>query len=198
MSPSGLIPVDPRYDDLNPIRTSLRVIQPDPRVPTGFEQVYRLRTAPNARPGSPDQFARVSGALTAVFPHSEYRRTKRGVQAQIPAGTVYYIGALPGASAFNSVSPQPRPSPSGAPERIGPIVPEQARTRVAAALASPDDSSFIRQTDAHTSPPDGVSRHPAESDLTRAAQPTMLDDESFRSARLRQLLDHAMQTIKSR
>ena len=99
ISPSNLLtpaqpltPVDQRFQDLNPLATSLRSLPTDLRQPSNFDRVYRVRTPGGAQD---EQFARVSGALTALFPRSEYTQTKRGARADVPAGTIFYIGGLP-------------------------------------------------------------------------------------------------------
>lgn len=76
--------------DLGELSTTLRRLQPDLRAPERFEQVYRIP----GRPGAPDRMARVSGAVTAVFPESEYALTKRGTRADIPAGTIFFLGKV--------------------------------------------------------------------------------------------------------
>lgn len=83
-------PVDQGFADTNPLSASTRVLQRDLRAPSGFDRVYRLYGS-----GSGEMYARASGGLTAVFPRSAYRSTSRGIVAEVPAGTVYYIGKLP-------------------------------------------------------------------------------------------------------
>jgi hypothetical protein len=55
----------------------------------GFGKVYEL---PRRR-GQPRRFARVHGALIAVFPLSTYESTDDGETASVPAGTTYYLGS---------------------------------------------------------------------------------------------------------
>jgi hypothetical protein len=55
----------------------------------GFGKVYEL---PRQR-GQPRRFARINGAMIAVFPLSAYVSTKDGEVATVPGGTTYYIGA---------------------------------------------------------------------------------------------------------
>lgn len=55
----------------------------------GFGTVYEL---PRRR-GMPRRFARVDGAVVAVFPYSTYEWTPFGEVATLPPGTVYYVGA---------------------------------------------------------------------------------------------------------
>lgn len=66
----------------------------DMRSQTSFETVYTFQaTDPMARNNG--YFFRVAGAITAVFPRSVYMESRDGVQADIPPGTVFYIGGLP-------------------------------------------------------------------------------------------------------
>ncbi|MFT5424430.1 MAG: hypothetical protein ACI89L_002225 [Phycisphaerales bacterium] len=78
--------VDPGWADASAINDSLRLVPVDLRTPTGFDRVFRLPTVVGGQ-----MFARMDGGLTAVFPRSEYGFG----QALIPAGTTWYIGALP-------------------------------------------------------------------------------------------------------
>lgn len=55
----------------------------------GFGKVYEL---PRQR-GQPRRFARINGAMIAVFPLSAYVFTEDGEVAVTPGGTTYYIGA---------------------------------------------------------------------------------------------------------
>lgn len=78
--------VDPGRADASALSDSLRLVPIDLRTPTAFDRVFRLPTVVGG-----EMFARIDGGLTAVFPRSEYGFG----QALIPAGTTWYIGALP-------------------------------------------------------------------------------------------------------
>ncbi len=96
-NPAELQLVDPRHDDIGPLALSLKDLQPDLRQPSGFDKIYRVG---NHNPRGDDRFARVSGALAAVFNRSEYTsvKTKKGgtrIRIDVPAGTIYYIGGIP-------------------------------------------------------------------------------------------------------
>ncbi len=82
------IPLDAGYADVDPLRTSLRFVEPTLAIDAAFERVYRV-------PGDPDRLYRAAGGLYAVFPLSEYVRTPAGTAAVIPAGTVFHIGPPP-------------------------------------------------------------------------------------------------------
>lgn len=104
-SRGGLTPVDPGVADRGGLGMSLRQLQPDLRVPTNFDRVYRVPGSVSGVPAFPgaepnDRFARISGGLTAVFERSQYlRRTDRpGLIPIVPAGTVFYIGNPPWSS----------------------------------------------------------------------------------------------------
>jgi hypothetical protein len=104
--PSGLVKVQQGVGDVGPLHVDLRVQPLDLRSPLGYDAVYRGQTT-NSFGVSTDYFARISGAVTAVFPHSVYTELGDGIRsADVPAGTVYYIGALP-----PELAGQPEPPP---------------------------------------------------------------------------------------
>src|SRR5690606_35847536 len=77
--------------------------------PLGFDRVYRLRTRdPFSVDGANDVFVRRSGGVTAVFPRSTYRPGPFGPEAEIPPGTVFYVGPLP-AELTGAGEPAPLP-----------------------------------------------------------------------------------------
>lgn len=84
--------VDAGTGDVGPLSESLRVLPLDLRVSDGFENVYRV-TGPDGQ----ERFMRREGALTAVFPRSDYVMTEFGPYAVIPAGTWFMIGEPLGA-----------------------------------------------------------------------------------------------------
>jgi len=91
--PPTLHPVDPLNEDVSPLSRSLRVMQPDLRVPIGFERVYKVEGTPRLyghAPAGEGLMARVSGAVIAVFPRSEY--SSQSGRPVIPAGTVFLLG----------------------------------------------------------------------------------------------------------
>jgi len=109
-SPSTLRRVDEGIEDTGLLRLGGRVAPLDLRMPAGFDEVYRIPGAPSGIPGvpgAPDQFARISGGVAAVFPFSEYTLTKDGLAVLIPAGTKYFIGNLPKSGG----KPTPTPTP---------------------------------------------------------------------------------------
>jgi hypothetical protein len=80
--------VDQGVEDRGGLEKSFRVMPLDLRVPSGFQQVYRV-------PGSENLLMRGNGALFAVFPRSLYRRTVVGNLPVVPADVHYAIG-MPG------------------------------------------------------------------------------------------------------
>ncbi len=97
----GLTPVDAGRPDMSPFSLSFRRLQMDLRLPLGFDQVYQIDPAPPllgavGRPTGAPRFARRSGALTAVFPRSEYQSTEDGVKVIVPADTRFHIGPMDG------------------------------------------------------------------------------------------------------
>lgn len=87
--------IDQAVSDLDPLASSLRLVRPDPRVPTGFSRVYEA-------PGRANQLFRINGGIIAAFPRSVYAGTRAGATAVIPPGTIFYIGGLP---AFDAAPP---------------------------------------------------------------------------------------------
>lgn len=93
--PAGWVRVQQGVADAGPLHVDLRVQPVELRAPMDYDSVYR-GTAPNGYGGTTEYFARISGAVTAVFPQSVYIDTAEGVRsAVVPPGTVYYIGELP-------------------------------------------------------------------------------------------------------
>ncbi len=106
--PSGALPsrftkIEQTIADVDPLRTSIRNLQTDLRHPTDFRDVFQISGSAReaghwgvANPTGGDLFARVHGAVTAVFPQSVYvAAEKGGVIPLVPPGTVFFIGALP-------------------------------------------------------------------------------------------------------
>jgi hypothetical protein len=124
----GLQAVEPGSEDVGPLRISARMLPGDLRAPTAFERVYRVPggvTGVAAVEG--DRYARISGGLTAVFPHSQYLQTTKQTFALIPSGTVFYIGGLPERPATSPALPAANIAPTrvstllGGSSRVGPV-----------------------------------------------------------------------------
>lgn len=102
-----LEPVEQGVGDRGGFQRSLRVLPLDLRLPSGFQQVYRV-------PGQADMMMRGNGALFAVFPRSVYRRTPLGTLPVAPPDTHFSIG-VPGGFRYpggwldrSRVEPDPR------------------------------------------------------------------------------------------
>lgn len=83
--------VEPGVGDVDPLRASLRDLSVDLRSSGDFSTPYRIP----GQTAADDRFVRFGGGTTAVFPRSVYTSTRRGVVAEIPPGTVFYIGGVP-------------------------------------------------------------------------------------------------------
>ena len=80
--------VDQRVADVSPLSLSLREVEVNLRQPDNFEELFEI-------PGLgdlPSRYMRSAGALHAVFDRSVYRADGA---AEIPANTMFYIGAPP-------------------------------------------------------------------------------------------------------
>lgn len=100
--------VEQGVSDTGPLRVGVRDQGVDLLVPTGFRDVFEIQPGGPVPPGgaggpgfnaassnTQKQFARVNGAVIAVFPRSIYTPTEDGIVAEIPPGTIFYIGGLP-------------------------------------------------------------------------------------------------------
>ena len=82
------------------LREGGRQMPVDLRKPLNFEQVYRVEgdlsrlgvLGISPAPGQ-SMYARASGGLIAVFPQSEYVRTRQGAFPIVPANTTFLLGS---------------------------------------------------------------------------------------------------------
>ncbi len=89
-TPSPLVPVDQRIEDVSPLGMSLRQMPPTLREPNNFQELYRFR-------GDDENLVRAQGALYVVFQRSIYGSDKKGnVYPLFSPNTVFYIGPPPG------------------------------------------------------------------------------------------------------
>jgi hypothetical protein len=96
-----LVPIDPGTEDVSRLWEGGRQMPVDLRKPLNFEQVYRvegdlsrlgvLGVSPAA---GESMYARASGGMVAVFPQSEYVRTKQGRFPVVPANTTFLQGSI--------------------------------------------------------------------------------------------------------
>jgi hypothetical protein len=99
--------VEQGTEDTDELSTTLRMSPLDPRLPTGFQRVYRV-------PGSDTLLMRGNGALFAVFEQSVYTRDSKRKDLAVPAGTVFHIG-MPGPQ---HTVPDPAPTNASVKGRI--------------------------------------------------------------------------------
>lgn len=78
--------IEQSVSDRGPLDASLRWLPTGLRLPTGYDQVYRL--------GDGD-LMRANGGLVATFDQSVYQSTRAGIAPMIPASTLFVIGGVP-------------------------------------------------------------------------------------------------------
>lgn len=166
-----LQPVPQGTVDANPLAAPANVQPLDLRLPLGFDRVFRVMEP--GRSMLNQRYARSSGAITAVFPRSQYAPTRDGVIPEIPAGTIFYIGGLPD-DLFSSPPPAIRRGPTYV-DRSVRAVPSAAES-----AASP------AETPARSG--DRVARREI---VERPAPVSIMTDEGFRQARVCELIDRA-------
>jgi len=166
-----LEPVQQGTVDANPLAAPANVQPLDLRLPLGFDRVYRV-----VEPGRSmlnQRYARSSGALTAVFPRSQYTPTRDGVIPEIPAGTIFYIGGLPD-DIFSSPPPAIRRGPNYVDRAV----------RAVPSNAEPADQ-----------PREGVARSADRTTrrelIERPAPSSIMTDEGYRQVRIGELIDRA-------
>ena len=156
-----LTPVDEAVADISPLQISLFDQRVDAGPASAFERVYQT----DALPG---RYARIDGAVWAVFPRSAYVATQDdGLVAIVPENTVFYIGGPPA----SMLAPAPLPVPPSdrwingrVSAYVGPVVRD---TRI-----------------------DGRWRAPAPPPPTAdaASRPTVWSSPAYRRSRMRALL----------
>lgn len=164
-----LVRLDQTRQDTGPLSTSLLMQPTDLRVPLDFEDVYRI----GGPRGDGERLARISGGLAAVFPRSTYRVTSKGVQAQVPPGTVFYLGSLPAEPASAS--------------RVSPVAAAMfANTR--ASTTAPASARIGRHEPAMAVRTQSQIRQDVSD---RDLEGCIMTDEAYRGARVRALLETA-------
>ncbi|MBL0928301.1 MAG: hypothetical protein IBJ11_11730 [Phycisphaerales bacterium] len=164
--PAQPVRVEQTVADRDPLHTSLRQLPTDLRQDEGFEHLYRV-------PGADNRFMRRSGAITAVFPRSQYVATRQGPLPVIPAGTVFYFGLPPADQLAHDAAP--RPMAGAAPSASGRIV--RSELLVEAERLGPAIDSRIDPRPAAQPPPTAA---PAP------AAPAISDD-AYRARRLHEI-----------
>lgn len=173
----GLKRLDQGYEDIDPLRASLRMQPVDLRMPLDFDAVYSLPGR-----GATDRLVRMSGALAAVFPRSEYASMERGVRVLVPANTVFYIGSLP----------------AGAEETPRVVAPGSAAARADLGRADSAADGLARTLDVSTASFANDVGAMSDARVAPRALATagrgIMNDEGYRAARVRQLLETAAAT----
>lgn len=183
--------VDQGTADMGPLAQSARLSRVDLRMPMGFDRVYRVQSETIGE-GAPARYARVSGALIAIFPRSEYQMTERGTSIMVPAGTVYAIGADSAAKVMASqqASSAPQPPPTGLRESTR--VDTRVEMRAESSPMRVDTSVDWSAQAMHTTPP---AAHEAgvwpTGEAVASVPKSLWTDEQYRAARIAALLDHA-------
>ncbi len=213
-STDALRRVDQGFADRSTLSTSLRTFGVDLRAPAGFADIYQLP----GQNGQAGQYVRQSGAISAVFPRSIYVHHDDRVQVAVPPGTVFYIGGLPEALAAPAGSATGRASATASPtslssgvstalsSRADPrAVATQLDTRPTASPPASPPASPARSADAAGTHHPADQAAPAEAG-ERSAQPPrlqpdtpgILTSESYRVARLAQIMAGATRSSHAR
>ncbi len=96
-----MVPIDPGTEDVSNLWTGSRQMPVDLRTPLNFDKVYRVEgdlsrlgvLGVSAQQGQA-MYARASGGMIAIFPRSEYVRTKQGTVPVVPANTTFLLGSI--------------------------------------------------------------------------------------------------------
>ncbi len=159
-------PVDQGIEDVGAgLARSGRVIDPGLRVPSGFQQVYRV-------PGRPGWLMRVDGAIYALFRESVY--DERG--PLIPPGTIFHIGGIP----LEPMAPHP--------DLIARSNRLDARLKAIPLLHQPADPRITAQSPSVMRESNAARPTPQPAPLTEALRGGIVDDGPYRRVRLRELL----------
>lgn len=181
-APSALAqdqPIEQGVADVDPLRRSFRVINPDLRMDVGFEGLYRLDESDAASP-----FYRRAGGVYAVFPQSVYFETRQGLIVDIPPGTVFHFG-----------KPEPAMVPGDALPPGESLSIDRLRLNGASGLRqqsrrSPSPLMQTRQ-DRAAPPTDERNKQDAGGEPEEAApaarEPGVMSDEAYRARRLAQI-----------
>lgn len=141
-------------------------------VPNDFSGVYQIPE--DADTPYAGWFARVSGAMIAVFPRGEYTATRGGVVPAVPANTRFFFGSVPlNARGAGAVS---------AAERV--VSPANERINTSARAAEPDTAPD-RAPDA---PLPVTVETAVDADGVRVAMEKLCADPVYRANRVRDLL----------
>ncbi|MGD9692337.1 MAG: hypothetical protein AB7G17_12945 [Phycisphaerales bacterium] len=165
---SGYRLVDPGFGDVDSLQNSLRQIdmRVDLRREVGWEKVYQ---------GPDGKLWRYSGGLGASFPRSQYAFVPRvGVVTEIPAGTVFHIGAsAPSAESMREMID------------VGGPAPNRIDTRADAGMTG--EGTAVERATGWIENVDVVPVEIADA-KARAAGKTIADDDGYRRRRVAELV----------
>lgn len=190
--------------DTGPLGATLRQLQPDLRTPSSFEQVFLV---PASGAGRGLRFARVSGAVTAIFPASEYLQAENGTIAAVPAGTIWHLGRVPtnasnapeGGTGRSSLKPErltrihslALAGQELRPQVRAPVRPEEFERRVTPQTSAGSVAASDRRRDVR---PENSAGNHHEVSPTRSDEARARADQDVRSRRARMLLEKASRT----
>ncbi len=182
--------VEPGVGDVGPVATGTRLLPTDLRQPSGFERVYRVPGSTRGVYGlapseAGERLARVDGAITAVFPRSEYVKTKKGIRPVFPADTIFYIGNsplldLPAPAAPHERSVNAVSYAYGVPPSTMQVASLRASAELADLRVHPGEDRYFEEP-----------ARPLKPDEPPPAA-NVFTDEQFRRARIRSLLMSAV------
>lgn len=191
-----LIPVTPNTQDASSASTSLTSEPIDLRAPMRFERVFAIGREPgNLRGGTllsfggsrvaaasvpldtsrTQWFARVDGAILALFPRSVYSETSQGTLAEVPAGTIFAIGRPPAHFLGEEAAPMRQASLSDVLESRPIAAPMGQRAQGARPVVA-------------RSAEDAASKVPSAMDAVPPLPTNLFRNEEYRAKRVRGLL----------
>jgi hypothetical protein len=167
----GLVRVDQGIADRDQLAVSFRYLEPDIRQDLGFEHLY-------VDAADPGRYVRVSGAMYAVSPRTDYVSLKSGVYPAVSPGTVFYIGARPEEDRALGVAPRDG-------RATGVTIAASAPVSQRVSLARPVGPAPVAvRADASV---DGAADPAAGSRVTPTPVSHDMANQSYRAARLREI-----------
>ena len=192
--------IEAGVEDANPFAASFRSQMADFRQPTGFDRVYRVG-------GLDDRFMRAQGGLYAVFPRSVYATTREGEVAVIPPSATFYVGRaamdqlvettqVDRALRERPLATDERALPPAAYRAIRPLVDGASRRSKRYGLVSRAAATETPHVGPDLAPRsvvevDADASAPRRDDELRLTPPPIVDDATYRRARLEQLMRRA-------
>lgn len=173
--------VEAQVADMNPLSPEGRVMPAQLEVPVGFNGVYKVPE--DADTPVAGWVARVSGAVIAVFPASEYRwHKKAGIYPVAPTQTMFMLGGIPlrdQPDESRAVAPLVTPLETGVSLGISDRVDSMVRP-------TPGGARADARWPSRPTPPIADARPLPQKQVERLAL-----DEAYRAARVTELLRRA-------